>query len=48
MIGRIAYYTAREEKGMKGLDEDNVLNVLTPETVVMHDHASVNYNKKYH
>lgn len=45
---KIAFYTAHETKGMKGLDEDNVLNVLTEETTVMHDHNKVNYNSKYH
>ncbi len=44
---KVAYYTAHETKGMEGLDEDNVLNVLLPETRVMHDHNKVNYNKKY-
>ncbi len=44
---KIAYFTAHAEKGMEGLDEDNVLNVLSPETRVMHDHNKVSYNKKY-
>ena len=45
---KIAYYTAHETKGMVGLDKDNVLNVLTDQTTVMHDHNKVNYNSKYH
>ena len=43
----IAIYTAHEEKGMKGIDEDNVLALLTSDTRVMHDHNTVNYNKKF-
>lgn len=43
----IAYYTAHARKDMDGLDEDNVLNLLTPETIAMHDHNTVNYNEKY-
>ena len=43
----IAYYTAHEKKDMVGIDEDNVLALLTPENVVMHDHVSLNYNKKF-
>ena len=43
----IAYYTAHEHKDMSGIDEDNVLQLLTEETKVMHDHNTVNYNPKY-
>ena len=43
----IAYYTAHEKKDMAGIDEDNVLALLTPETFVMHDHNTLNYNKKF-
>ena len=43
----IAYYTAHEKKDMVGIDEDNVLALLTPETFVMHDHNTLNYNKKF-
>jgi len=32
---------------MEGLDEDNILNLLTAETKTMHDHNKVNYNEKY-
>lgn len=44
---KIAYYTAHEHKDMSGIDEDNVLQLLTEETKVMHDHNTVNYNPKY-
>lgn len=43
----IAYYTAHAHKGMEGLDDDNVLNLLTADTKAMHDHNTVNYNAKY-
>lgn len=43
----IAYYTAHAHKDMAGLDEDNVLNLLTSDTKAMHDHNTVNYNDKY-
>lgn len=43
----IAYYTAHAHKDMESLDDDNVLNLLTSATKTMHDHNTVNYNKKY-
>ena len=43
----IAYYTAHEKKDMAGIDKDNVLGVLTEDTTVMHDHNTLNYNKKF-
>ena len=43
----IAIYYAHKAKGMKGIDEDNVLALLTSDTKVMHDHNTVNYNKKF-
>lgn len=43
----IAYYTAHAHKDMEGLDDDNVLNLLTSDTKAMHDHNTVNYNDKY-
>lgn len=45
---RIALYTAHETKGMDGLDEDEILDRLTEQNTVMHDHNKVNYNPKYH
>ena len=44
---RIAYYTAHEKKDMAGINEDNVLPALTAKTTVMHDHNSINYNRKF-
>ena len=43
----IAYYTAHEHKDMAGIEEDQVLELLTEENKVMHDHNTLNYNEKY-
>ena len=40
----IAYYVAHEKKDMNGVIEDGILEALTGETKVMHDHCSINYN----
>ena len=44
---KIAIFFAHKTKGMEGIDEDNVLALLTHRTKVMHDHNTVNYNKKF-
>lgn len=44
---KLAMYTAHERKDKEGLDEDGILNLLSKETVVEHDHNKVNYNKDY-
>ena len=44
---KLALYTAHEKKNKEGLDEDNILNTLDNETVVVHDHNTVNYNDDY-
>ena len=44
---KIAYYTAHETKGWIGIDEDGILELLTSDTWVMHDHCTINYNKKF-
>jgi len=43
----VALYTAHEKKDKLGLDEDNILNLLTSSTIVEHDHNKVNYNEEY-
>ena len=43
----IAYYTAHLSKGEEGLKEDNILNTLSNEVVVMHDHNKINYKYSY-
>ena len=45
---KLAMYTAHSQKDKNGLDEDGILNVLTKETVVVHDHNKVNYNEDYY
>ena len=44
---KLAMYVAHPHKNKDGLDEDGILNVLTKDTIVEHDHNSVNYNKEY-
>lgn len=44
---KLALYTAHEHKNKEGLDEDNILNTLDKETVVVHDHNTINYNDDY-
>ena len=43
----LALYTAHRYKNKEGVDDDGVLKLLPNETVVMHDHNRVNYNKDY-
>ena len=44
---KAAYYVAHEKKDMNGIIEDGVLGALTPQTTVMHDHNSINYNDRF-
>ena len=44
---KLAMCTAHMTKGKDGLDEDNILNVLSKDTIVEHDHNKINYNKSY-
>lgn len=44
---RISYYTAHEKKDLDSLIEDNILDLLTAKTTVMHDHNTVNYNERF-
>lgn len=43
----LALYTAHRHKNKAGIDGDEILTHLPKETVVMHDHNKVNYNKDY-
>lgn len=43
----LAYYTAHKKKDQKGLEEDGILYSLSPNTVVMHDHNTINYNHAF-
>ena len=44
---KLAMYTAHLRKNKEGLDEDGILNVLSEDTIVEHDHNKVNYNDEY-
>lgn len=44
---KLAYYKAHENKNKQGLDEDEILQYLSKDTVVVHDHNKVNYNDDY-
>ena len=44
---KIAYYVAHEKKDMDGIIEDGVLDSLTSQTKVMHDHNKINYNARF-
>lgn len=43
----LAYYVSHEKKNKETLDNDGILNNLSKDTVVIHDHNTVNYNKDY-
>ena len=45
---RLALYKAHEKKNREGIDEDKVLGALGPETTVIHDHVTMNYNDDFH
>ena len=44
---KLALYYAHAHKDKAGLDEDNILPLLSEHTQVMHDHNIVNYNASY-
>jgi len=43
----VALYCAHDHKNKEGLDKDNILSLLSKNTVVEHDHNKVNYNDDY-
>ena len=43
----VALYRAHMHKNKEGLDKDNILKLLSENTVVEHDHNKVNYNDEY-
>ena len=43
----VALYCAHEKKNKKGLDKDNILNLLPSSVVVEHDHNIINYHNDY-
>ena len=44
---KIAYYTAHNHKNEAGILEDNILNTLSKDVTVMHDHNKINYKYSY-
>ncbi|MBR6835351.1 MAG: transposase, partial [Oscillospiraceae bacterium] len=44
---RIAFFVAHENKDMNGILLDGILENLSAETSVMHDHNSINYNERF-
>lgn len=44
---KLALYAAHKRKNREGLDEDAILQNLPKETIVVHDHNSINYNSDY-
>ena len=43
----ISLFKAHEKKNKEGLDKDNILKLLSSNTIVEHDHNKVNYNQEY-
>ena len=43
----MAYYVAHDKKDMESIVEDGILDALTNEARVMHDHNSINYNDRF-
>lgn len=43
----IGYYTAHRYKNEEGIIEDNILNTLSDQVTVMHDHNIINYKYSY-
>ena len=43
----IAYYTAHNHKNEDGIKEDGILNTLSKNVTVMHDHSIINYKYSY-
>lgn len=44
---KLVYYKAHEKKDKIGLDENQILQNLSKDTVAVHDHNKVNYNDDY-
>ena len=44
---KVCLFKAHEKKNKEGLDKDNILNLLSSNTIVEHDHNKINYNKDY-
>lgn len=44
---KLALYKAHKSKDRIGLDKDSILATLSPDTTVMHDHNTINYNNDF-
>lgn len=44
---QLAYYVAHDKKDMDSVIKDGILDALTAQTRVMHDHNSINYNPRF-
>ena len=44
---KLALYKAHEAKDRAGIDKDSILAALSPDTIVMHDHNTINYNDDF-
>ncbi len=44
---KFALYKAHKAKNRAGIDEDSILAALSPDTIVMHDHNTINYNDDF-
>lgn len=44
---KLAYYVAHDKKDMDSVIKDGILDALTAQTRVMHDHNSINYNPRF-
>lgn len=44
---KVALYTAHRYKNREGIDEDGILPNLAEDTIVMHDHNTINYNEDF-
>ena len=43
----VCLFKAHEKKNKEGIDKDNILKLLSSNTVVEHDHNKINYNPEY-
>lgn len=44
----LALFRAHEKKNREGIDEDGILAALGKDTVVVHDHVTMNYNDDFY
>ncbi len=44
---KLALYKSHKAKDRAGIDEDSILAALSPDTIVMHDHNTINYNDDF-